>query len=126
MGIDIRFGVDSSHVPMHNALTVHSAIVSSHMSEQKAILWRKRNRRERLSPVKQRIYDFLRNRGADGATTRQIMDFVYMHDPDGGPESGNVISVHVRQMNLILVDLGKQIVSTRGPGATYHLEECLQ
>jgi hypothetical protein len=75
------------------------------------------------SPIKRRIYDYLQRKGVDGATTPEIMDFVYMHDPDGGPESGNVISVHIRQMNLMLAQRGMKIRSTMGQGATYHLEE---
>lgn len=74
----------------------------------------------RNSPIKQRIYDYLVKR-PDGASTREIMDHVYMHHEDGGPEDGNVISVHIAQMKPTLSLGGMNITSTRGPAAVYYL-----
>lgn len=85
--------------------------------------WRSRKRRDGLfgtSPIKRRIYEYLKQR-KEGADTQEIMCFAYMHDPNGGPEWRNIISVHVAQMNKTLAGIGKKIVSTMGPEAKYFL-----
>lgn len=92
---------------------------------QERVRLRAQARREKLfceirSPIKRRIFDYLKSRGADGASTQEILDFVYMHDSDGGPAS-NCISAHVRQMNIVLRERGMRIVSTMGRFATYHI-----
>ena len=70
--------------------------------------------------VKKRIYEFIA-RNPQGVSRDEIMDAAYADDPDGGPESVNVISVHVLRINKILEHEGVRIQSTRGPHATYRL-----
>lgn len=73
-----------------------------------------------LSPTQRRIYDFVA-RHPEGVTSEQIKGAVYGGDPDGGPESGNIVSVHISKMRPALAEVGVTIRSTRGPGATYRL-----
>ena len=76
-------------------------------------------------PVRQHIYDFIANN--PGTTRDAIMRNVYADDPNGGPESCNVVSVHVCNINKRLLDLGfsQRIRSRGGPGATYEIVEVL-
>lgn len=42
-----------------------------------------------------RLYALLRLRGPLGATLNLIFDYLYGDDPDGGPESVNIVRVYV-------------------------------
>jgi DNA-binding response OmpR family regulator len=71
-------------------------------------------------PVKRRIYDFLRNH-PEGVNRSEIADHIYADDPDGGPDTMNVIAVHIHKMRKRLVPLGLTITGHQGPGSLYRL-----
>jgi hypothetical protein len=59
-------------------------------------------------PIKQRIYEYIAAH-PEGVTRAQIIDAVYGDDPDGGPETWGVISVHVQYMRAELARHGLAI-----------------
>lgn len=61
----------------------------------------------KLPVVKQRIYDMVARH--PGIRLQQLINHVYAEDPNGGPESLNIIHVHVHQINLIIIKHGLQI-----------------
>jgi hypothetical protein len=71
-------------------------------------------------PVRQRIVNLIAGR-PDGITRREIIDAVYASDPNGGPDTENVISVLVKRANEDLADQGYRITSDGGPGSRYRL-----
>ena len=76
----------------------------------------------RAAPVKQRIYDYIAAH-SEGISRDRIFNAVYGSDPNGGPDTLGVISVHVRNINKYLEENGAplRIRSTRGLGALYKL-----
>ena len=70
--------------------------------------------------VKQRVYDFIAAH-PEGVQRWQIMAAVYADDIDGGPESPNVICVHLNHMRKKLAEHGVQIHTRPGRGAVYRL-----
>ena len=69
----------------------------------------------RLSRIRAAIFDAMwRNRGKRVLTLQQMMDTVYADDPNGGPESDNIISVQVNQMKKLLAPFGLSISGYKG------------
>lgn len=54
-------------------------------------------------------------------TNEMLMDVLYGDDPDGGPDSLNIVSVVKFHLRKKLEPLGIGIVSTGGPGSTSRL-----
>ena len=75
----------------------------------------------RASPTQQRIYEVLSRAGAHGATAREILDRAWAHDINGGPLSGNAVSVHISKMRPALARAGLGVASSYGPEARYTL-----
>lgn len=71
------------------------------------------------SKVKQAIFDYVRKRS--GCTSKQIADYVYQDDINGGPDSVNVVAVHIAQMRPTLHQHGLDIRATLGHTSTYSL-----
>lgn len=74
-------------------------------------------------PVKQRIYDFIAKH-PEGVTRDQILGSVWADDINGGPEFGNIVSVHVEKMRPVLKQHGLTITAAlcgRGGGGLYRL-----
>ena len=63
----------------------------------------------KLPRVKQRIFDIIAKR--PGIPVDLLRDYVWVDDPDGGPESKSTIYVHIVQMNKILAEQGVRVVS---------------
>lgn len=61
-----------------------------------------------LSTVKRRIWDAVT--AWPGMTSDELLDWVYGHDPKGGPDSGRSnIHVNISQMNKRLRSIGYEI-----------------
>jgi hypothetical protein len=75
----------------------------------------------RLCGKQRRLYEVVQAAGARGLTASQIMNEIYADDPNGGPESSNIVSVMVRIVNLHLEHFGLAIRGQRGPGGFYRL-----
>lgn len=73
-------------------------------------------------PVRQRVFDYIAKH-PEGVTTQQVLDHVYVDDPNGGPDSGNVVSVHVTNINRRLS--GMKIKARGGPASIYQLVKTL-
>jgi hypothetical protein len=72
-------------------------------------------------PVRQRIVDLVAGR-PDGLTRRELIEFIYAADPNGGPNNENTISVTIRNANKELKEQGYYIAPAwRGRGARYRL-----
>ena len=65
-----------------------------------------------LPPIKQRIYDVVRQRPGISAVT--LRDLVWADDPNGGPEDRKVLHVHVSQLNQLLAPYGVCVRSEAG------------
>jgi len=76
---------------------------------------------ERLSRTKELIYQFI-NRHPD-CSASDVWNHIYGHDANGGPNTMNIVSVHVSQINKVIAPLGLKIKSTMGPGATYSVRK---
>lgn len=57
------------------------------------------------------IYDAIRKAGKHGIDSRRLWSMLYDHDPNGGPESTNIISAHVGQINHRLRPFGQKLIS---------------
>ena len=69
----------------------------------------------RLSPTRARMFDALwRARGKRVISPSQMMSHVYAEDPNGGPESPNVISVHMNNLKKIIAPFGLTISVYKG------------
>src|SRR5579883_331652 len=73
----------------------------------------------RLSPIRQRILEFVIKRGP--VTAGQIRDYVWSSDPNA-PESEGAVSVHIYHLNKKLKPYGYKISSSFGPNATYEIK----
>lgn len=71
------------------------------------------------SKIKQGILDFVRRH--PGASAKKIIDTVYSDREDGGPESFNIVAVHISGMRPVLRKNGLDIKATRGPWSMYNL-----
>jgi hypothetical protein len=52
-----------------------------------------------LTPTQRRLYEIVRDAGDAGILGRAIREKLYAHDPDGGPASLNIVSVHAMLAN---------------------------
>ena len=68
----------------------------------------------RLSPIQGKIFEVIRRSGQHGISRDSVHQQAYVDDPDGGPEWGNVISVHVNHINKKLRVAGVKIEGERG------------
>ena len=69
---------------------------------------------------RRRLVDILARR-PDGMTRRELADWLYADDPNGGPENTFAVCQLVHQARLQLTAQGYTIISDRGPGAHYRL-----
>ena len=76
-----------------------------------------------LTPLQKRIFHLVKRAGAAGIAGWDLMDMVYMHDINGGPESSNIIAVVCTQMNKRLLQFGLQVKGRRGPGGYFALQK---
>ena len=72
-----------------------------------------------LSPVERRIFRIIHRAGQAGVSRDSILERAYGRD--GGPETLNVISVHVAGINRKLAAHALRVASSRGPYATYRV-----
>lgn len=70
-----------------------------------------------LTRTELRIYNYIAKH--PDRTGREIIDWLYRDDPDGGPTSANLLSAHLHKMAKKLT--GVRIITRGGPGATYRL-----
>ena len=76
-----------------------------------------------LTPLQARLYRAVKRAGRAGIDAQTLMDRVYADDPNGGPESRNILHVARKQMAPRLASHGLTIASSRGPGALWTLEK---
>jgi hypothetical protein len=69
---------------------------------------------------RRRLVEILARR-PDGMTRRELADWLYADDPNGGPENTLAVCQLVHQARLQLSRQGYTILSDRGPGAHYRL-----
>jgi hypothetical protein len=75
-----------------------------------------------LAPVQRRLYEIIRDSGTVGISGRDILDKLYADDPDGGPESFNVVSATARNTNEKLAPFGVKLrANARGPWSFWYL-----
>lgn len=67
-----------------------------------------------LPSIKQKIWDAVYS--WPGIGSKEIIDWIYGHDPNGGPDSDHIIHVHVSQMNKKLRKHGVEISGTKWDG----------
>lgn len=69
----------------------------------------------RLSRIRSLIFDALwRARGRRIISHQQMMEHVYADDPNGGPESTNIISVQVNHLKKKLAPFGLTVTGFKG------------
>lgn len=71
------------------------------------------------SEKEQAIFDYVRKH--PNCVVSEIIASIYADDPNGGPETGNIISVWLNRMKPKLRANGLEITCTGGRGATYRL-----
>ena len=71
------------------------------------------------SKIHQRIYDFIKTH--PDSSRDEVLSAVYAEDPNGGPESINVISVHITRMNKQLRPKGLKIQGRLGSLGGYRV-----
>jgi hypothetical protein len=76
-----------------------------------------------LTISQRRIYQVVKSAGQAGICRRDIFDAVYRDDPNGGPDSLNVINVQKTKMKRRLAKHGLKIESTMGWDAKWRLEK---
>lgn len=70
------------------------------------------------------IWEAVLKAGKYGIDRDRLFQLLYGHDPDGGPESRNILAVTVSVINRKIKKLGKRIEAPRGPGeSTYTLRD---
>ena len=69
---------------------------------------------------RRRLVEILARR-PDGMTRRELADWLYADDANGGPENTLAVCQLVHQARLQLSRQGYTILSDRGPGAHYRL-----
>jgi hypothetical protein len=63
-----------------------------------------------LYPTQRRVFDVIARSGRAGVTRRDILALAWAEDPNGGPSTPTVVSVHVRAINLKIAPHGLVIV----------------
>lgn len=74
-----------------------------------------------LTPKQRKLYEIVRSAGQLGITCRDLMNRLYADDPDGGPDSQNVVQVHTSFANKRLKAFGFAIRGRGGHGSVYRL-----
>lgn len=69
------------------------------------------------------IYEAIRRAGRAGISTRVIFERMYAADPNGGPDSTNIIAVQAQHANKRLIKFGLKLKGRSGPGGVYTLEK---
>lgn len=70
------------------------------------------------------IWEAVLKAGRYGIDRDRLFQLLYGHDPDGGPENMNIVSVNVYMINKKIKKLGKRIEAPRGQGeSTYTLRD---
>lgn len=72
-----------------------------------------------LTRIQQRIYDTIFRH--PGLLARELMEFIYADDPDGGPLSSKIISVHVVGINRRLASQGIAVHARHGSSDGYKI-----
>lgn len=67
-----------------------------------------------LTPIQRRIWEIVSRRRE--LPTMRLRELTWADDPDGGPDSHNLLSMHVGNINKKLKPHGMMIYGTRGPG----------
>lgn len=76
-----------------------------------------------LTPLQRRIYNMVKAAGAAGIGASTIMERIYANDINGGPDSSNVVSVVVNQMNRRLASFNLKIKGRGGPGSVFTIRQ---
>jgi hypothetical protein len=72
--------------------------------------------------MQRRIFELVRKAGQAGITRREMMEAIYAHDPNGGPENENIVNVQRARMRDKLAARGLRIVSNKGHYARWKIE----
>ncbi len=75
-----------------------------------------------LGAMQRRLVDVLR-KAPDGIPVGRVKELLYSNDPNGGPETNNIIAVMAAQINRKMAKHGLRIRSRGGRFAIYSLEE---
>lgn len=75
----------------------------------------------RLTPVQNKIFQIIRKAGKYGISRDEVHKKAYADDIDGGPEWGNVISVHVNRINKRLKPANMKIIAEQGRGSSGYM-----
>jgi hypothetical protein len=76
-----------------------------------------------LTRGQQRLFQFVEKAGRAGITRHDLMDRMYANDPNGGPDSLNVLNVQKTNMNRRLLKHGLKITTSRGHYSMWRLEK---
>lgn len=76
-----------------------------------------------LTPLQRRIFNIVKSAGVAGISASVILERVYADDINGGPDSSNVISVVVNQMNRRLAQFNLKIKGRGGPGSVFTIQQ---
>lgn len=68
------------------------------------------------------VFDYIRRCGGRGVTRTQIFEYLYGADPNGGPDSGSIISVIIWHLNRQIKPQGWIVRGTGGQGSVYQLK----
>jgi hypothetical protein len=77
--------------------------------------------REALTGMQKRMFDIVLRSGTAGISGPELMNRLYEGNPNGGPDSLNIVAVMAHAMRKQIEEFGISIVSTRGPGGTYRI-----
>lgn len=73
--------------------------------------------------MQRRLVDVL-SKAPDGLEINRVKELLYSNDPDGGPETNNIIAVMASQINRKMSKHGLKIKSSGGRFAIYSLDRC--
>ncbi len=74
-----------------------------------------------LTPRQRQLYEIVRDAGIAGISARDILDKMYADEPNGGPDTANIISVFAHHANVRLKPFGLEISARRGPWPMWKL-----
>jgi hypothetical protein len=75
-----------------------------------------------LAPVQRRLYEIVRDSGTVGINGREVLSRLYADDPDGGPDTFQVLSSTARNTNEKLAQFGLKLkASARGTWSFWRL-----
>jgi len=76
-----------------------------------------------LTQAQQRIFNVLEKVGQAGITRNDLFERIYGDDPDGGPDSRNILNVQRTKMQRGLAKHGLRIVAQGGHYSLWRLEK---